>query len=547
MGEPLLTVDSVRFVRQEVLIEGVAAPGLIELAQRGPIQAVLYDGRDDSILPLPALTLTPEGRVSARYSSLAIDGCYPLKTGDYLLMVRQATSAEVFPSAVDASFRVEGMHLGLKSTGRYRYWTVPARDPQTGALRLSVFYRRIGGGKPKRRSLSARQAHLAEQVFTLIHRWSGRLVRRTGRRVLFTSDSRASLSGNLQVIHDRMIERGLDKDYDLATVFKESITAKRPLRDRVRLPYLLAVCDIIICDDYHPVLYKVDYDPSVRLIQVWHASGAFKTVGYSRVGKPGGPLPFSKNHRNYTYALVSSMYDGPFYAEAFGIPLSHVVPTGIPRMDAFFDDAHKAAQRSAARAAFPLIVGKKVIFFAPTFRGTGPSTAFYDYDRIDFAALHQVCVELDAVVVFKMHPFVIEPVVIPAEYADRFVDATSYREINDLLMVADVVITDYSTVAFEASTLGTPMLFFAYDLEEYISERDFYVPYEEFVPGKIVHTFAEVLASLRTSDFEQWKVPEFAAKHFAHLDGGSTDRVIDQLILGTEPVDRCAPLEAPHV
>jgi len=88
----------------------------------------------------------------------------------------------------------------------------------------------------------------------------------------------------------------------------------------------------------------------VRIIQLWHASGAFKTVGYSRVGLPD---PNVRVHKSYTAAIVSSEFDVPFYAEAFGIPEDRVTPTGIPRMDRFFDETARAAGLAAARAAFP--------------------------------------------------------------------------------------------------------------------------------------------------------------------------------------------------
>ena len=66
---------------------------------------------------------------------------------------------------------------------------------------------------------------------------------------------------------------------------------RRSLRDRLRLPWLLARADVIVIDDFQPVIYRIGLDPDVRIVQLWHASGAFKTVGYSRVGKPGGPDP----------------------------------------------------------------------------------------------------------------------------------------------------------------------------------------------------------------------------------------------------------------
>ena len=76
------------------------------------------------------------------------------------------------------------------------------------------------------------------------------------------------------------------------------------------------------------------------------------------------------------------------------------------------------------------------------------------------------------------------------------------------------------------------MIFFAYDLEEYVASRDFYEEFTAFAPGKIVRTFSALLEAIRTEDFQTEKVAEFAAKHVRYLDADSTDRVIDQLILG---------------
>lgn len=392
-------------------------------------------------------------------------------------------------------------------------------------------------GNPAVRLVKRSISRIRKTVFRLTYRVARLVVRltpgrRANRRVVFASDSRAELGGNLQVVHDRMVARGLDHTNDLLTLFRASITEHRSVRDRFRMPWLLATADVILVDDYIPVIYRLD-DPDLRIIQLWHASGAFKTVGYSRVGKPGGPSPYSRIHKNYTHAIVSSDHDVPFYAEAFGIPESRVVPTGIPRMDRFFDEAARAEGREAALAAFPMARGRTTILFAPTFRGETPRTATYDAALIDYAALHALAVEKDAVVIFKMHPFVREPLAIPEALGDRLVDGTTTAiDVNDLLFVVDLLITDYSSIVFEFSTLGRPMLFFAYDLEAYVAERDFYVPFEAFVPGRIVRTFPDLLDAIRRDDYEQDKVDAFAHRHFAHLDGSSTDRVIDELVIG---------------
>ena len=128
-------------------------------------------------------------------------------------------------------------------------------------------------------------------------------------------------------------------------------------------------------------------------------------------------------HKNYTAAIVSSDHDVPFYAEAFGIPEERVVPTGIPRMDRFFDEQARAAGSAAARAAFPRS-GRMTILFAPTFRGRRTPSASFDFDLLDYAALHALAVEKDAVVIIRMHPFVREPLAIPRPLRDRLIDGS---------------------------------------------------------------------------------------------------------------------------
>jgi CDP-ribitol ribitolphosphotransferase len=298
------------------------------------------------------------------------------------------------------------------------------------------------------------------------------------------------------------------------------------------VPWRLAAADVIVIDDFQPVIHRFGVHPGVTIIQLWHASGAFKTVGYSRVGKPGGPDPYSRVHKNYTYATVSSEHDVPFYSEAFGIPEARVVPTGIPRMDRYFDPAARAAGLAAARAAFPQTDGRFTILFAPTFRGDTQREANYDLGRLDYATLHALCLEKDAVIIIRMHPFVTGPLGIPEAFRDRLIDGSDAPiDVNDLLFAVDLLVTDYSSIVFEFSTLHRPMLFFAYDLDEYIAERDFYVPFEAFVPGPIVRTFDELLDALRRGDHDLAKVTDFAQRHFDHLDGTSTDRVIDELVI----------------
>jgi CDP-ribitol ribitolphosphotransferase / teichoic acid ribitol-phosphate polymerase len=535
-SRPAIGIESIRWERIQLRLDARVLPGS-ELTADG----LLLDEVDGTGRMPPTAATIAGDHLRLRINVMQGPDLQPLAPGRWRLVstVAGERPGEAVPILIVASDAVDPVRDGAAFRLREGVYRVTPAVAPDGSLAFDValdedagFDRDLARRARARARLAGPVRGLRGILFRIVLHGLRRATGRSGRRILFSSDSRGGLEGNLKRVHDRMIARGLDRTYALQTLFRESIAHRRRLRDRFLLPWLLAGADVIVIDDFQPIIYRIGVDPDVRIVQLWHAAGAFKTVGYSRIGKPGGPDPFSRVHKNYTHAIVSSDHDVPFYAEAFGIPESRVIPTGIPRMDPFFDERARANGLAAARAAFPASEGRMTILFAPTFRGDGPRTAWYDFDRLDYAALHALAIERDAVVIIRMHPFVTTVPAIPDAYADRLIDGSATTlDVNDLLFAVDLLITDYSSIVFEFSTLGRPMLFYAYDLDDYIATRDFYEPFETFVPGRIVRSFPELLDAIRRDDFEIDKVAAFAARHFAHLDDGSTDRVIDRLVL----------------
>jgi CDP-ribitol ribitolphosphotransferase len=108
---------------------------------------------------------------------------------------------------------------------------------------------------------------------------------------------------------------------------------------------------------------------------------------------------------------------------------------------------------------------------------------------------------------------------------EKIFDFSDKSEINDLLFITDVLITDYSSVIYEASLLNIPMLFYAFDLDDYINSRDFYFEYEINVPGKVVYTENDLIQAILNNDYEHEKVEEFCRKNFDIRDGKASERV----------------------
>lgn len=360
--------------------------------------------------------------------------------------------------------------------------------------------------------------------------------------IVFFSQQDDSLTTNMKALYDRMLERGLDKEYEIRLSLRNSVAVKQPPKESLRMVLDAARADVLILDDHAPLFNYLVISPDTVMIQIWHAGAGFKGVGYSRWGHYGCPGPFSC-HRQYTYAVSASARISGFFSEQFGILDEQVIPAGMPRMDSFLDEEKNKEARERLYASMPSLKGRKVILFAPTYRGRNRKSAYYPYEKIDFEGLYDLCLKKNAAVLFKMHPWVNEPVPLEEQWKDRFFDMNTYPDINELFSITDVLITDYSSSMFEYALLNKPMLAFAFDKVQFAASRGFHRNYDENVPGKICSTFEELLKALWNEDYEYEKHESYMERHFDHTDTHNADRVIDWLVLGNLPEEYARALE----
>lgn len=100
---------------------------------------------------------------------------------------------------------------------------------------------------------------------------------------------------------------------------------------------------------------------------------------------------------------------------------------------------------------------------------------------------------------------------------------TDYSDITDLYMVADCLVTDYSSTVVEYVLLDKPIILFAYDLDKY--DRGFYRDYRSTVPGDIAYSTEELLQLLQKNVDNAQKRQDFAKLQYDYIEGGSLDRV----------------------
>ncbi|HTN56179.1 MAG TPA: CDP-glycerol glycerophosphotransferase family protein [Microbacterium sp.] len=340
-------------------------------------------------------------------------------------------------------------------------------------------------------------------------------------RVLFLSDSHVGFVGNMRFLRDAMQQA--DPSVEIIGVFKPSLASRRSLRDALRLSHLIATSAVIVLDDFYPLIYRFRIRRGARLVQIWHAAGAFKQVGHSRAGLPGGPTPDSEIHRNYTDAVVSSGGIVGDYAEAFGIPPERVHPWGMPRSDVFFDADAVAATRARVRRELGIRDDQRFVVYAPTFRGNGQrsATAAPEADWAGIAAALGDGWRIG----IRQHPFVRT-----GALPDGAVDAAGVRDMNELLMATDVLVTDYSSSIFEYALLRRPVVFFVPDLDEYESARSFYRPFDAYAIGPVVRHTSELADAIRSADVDDTRLDAFLDEFADALDGGSSERIAHELL-----------------
>lgn len=348
-----------------------------------------------------------------------------------------------------------------------------------------------------------------------------------GNKLLFMSETRDKLEGNLLSLRNRLVERNLDKTYKLYYSFKKVLSSKKSFWYYFKTVSLIAKVDYIFIDDYAPIFSFINLKKTC-LIQLWHAGVGFKSVGYSRFGKDGSPHPLVSPHRKYDYAVVASESLIPVYQEVFGLTRKHFLAPGMLRLDGYLDDKRIDSIKEQIYHQYPNIKNKKVILFAPTYRGTGQATAYYDNEQIDLDKLYQLCLNSEYIVLFKFHPFIKTTINIKPEYQNFLIDVSDYSDINELFYVTDVLITDYSSNIYEYSLFEKPIIFFDYDLEQYQILRGVHQELENS-PGNVCKTFDEVLDILKNQKYDVNKVREFKNKNIAYQDSKACDRLIEIL------------------
>ncbi len=234
------------------------------------------------------------------------------------------------------------------------------------------------------------------------------------------------------------------------------------------------------------------------VIQVWHAEGAYKRFGHATRGVSGGAdgALHELIHSGYSDALVSSESVRPAYAEAFRMPLDHVHTVGPLRGAWLANSAAVALRKATLLAQYPELSGKRVLLYAPTFRGRGAQRETQLTISPDAIA---AALPSDWIVAIKAHPLV--PITAKLSGAQstsgRCVTLDAATPIDELFPIADALFTDYSSSIFLWSLLERPLLLAVADADAYAQDPGLFLdPRSSESIGTRVNSAQEVVAVL---------------------------------------------------
>jgi CDP-ribitol ribitolphosphotransferase len=363
----------------------------------------------------------------------------------------------------------------------------------------------------------------------------GRRLPLRGRVVLATQRS-TTLSGNLAYI-----ERELRRRTPPIPVTVLAYRTSGGIRGRVaatwhnfRAGYLLATARLFVVDDWFFPMDVIRPRRGTWRVQTWHAAGAFKKFGYSVLDKSFGVddemLQLVSVHSNYDVCLTASPETTTHYMDAFRQPRERFTSSlGLPRTDLFYDAAHRDRATAAIRARYDLPTDRKVLLYAPTFRGDSVRAARYD-DDLDVTLMRDALAG-EWIVLMRLHPFVRTSLALGGELAGFAIDVSDWPDMNELMFVSDLLVTDYSSAIFEFALLERPMAFLAPDTDAYELERGFYFDYRSGVPGPVFETTAGLAEYVRAGRFDMDRIRAFAREAFEVADGHASERFVDRIVV----------------
>lgn len=359
-------------------------------------------------------------------------------------------------------------------------------------------------------------------VYALLFNMASKLFKVKKNRVALVSMHNENFKDSLGSIYEELEKSG---NYEFVLISRQDLEIKLSNVFRVISFFLvksrkLATSKYVYLNDNFLPMSKLNFQKEAVITQLWHGEGVFKKFGFAIKQADEVRKRESQANKKLTYVVCSSKAVVPYYAEAFGCDEKRVLPLGSPRTDYFFKGENAKKARKRLDALYPSLCGKKLVLYAPTFRDDLSKNSEI-LSHFDISLFNEELSDEYALLI-RLHPQVHSDV----GTLSGAVDVTDFDDVRQLVLSCDVLITDYSSICMDFSLLSKKTVFYAYDLQKYTADRDFYFNYESYVPGKVAATTDEVIAAIK-EPFDKEKNEKFKSFNFDYEDGFSAKRVIE--------------------
>ena len=506
-GEALLTVGP---PRAQIDDASWSDEGALIVRGQGAENLVLYSRRRAAARAFDAGTIAP-GAIES------LGGALPLREGDW--EIGTLVDGEFVGARLAAELR-ERLPLTTE-LGHKRFTLGPA---EAGGVQLNVTRDldddERGGYHQRLLRTGVYTAHRSEPLTDA---------------VVYMSFGGRQCSDSPRAIHAELARRGapLEHLWAIRDGAASAPEGARTLRYGSREHHeALARARFVVANDHFPDFFERREDQTC--VQTWHGT-PLKRMGFDVAEMRGGSRKLDRvwdqQVGNWQYVVSPNAFATPILQRAFQLD-GELIETGYPRDDVLTDQGRAARVRE--RLGVPQ--GARVVLYAPTLRDHATDRGgnyLLDW-QLDIERLRAALGD-DTVLLVRRHPYVEQELPPRANGFAR--DVSAYPDATELLMAADVLITDYSSIMADYAFTGRPMLFFAYDLDSFREEvRGFYVDYESTVPGPVLRTTDALVDTLRDLEAvpaaHAERYAEFRARFCQHDDGGAAARVVDRVFGG---------------
>ena len=280
---------------------------------------------------------------------------------------------------------------------------------------------------------------------------------------------------------------------------------------------------VFICDNFLPVS-SCEKRAETTVVQLWHSGGLLKKSGYDQ---PYSVPEYYKGNvfANYDLLTVSAEPCVSVFTSMMRQSEGVVRATGISRTDMYYNSRFLQNCKREFYESCPEAENKKVILYAPTFRGSAAEPSLVGEEEIDRAFEGHD----EFFLVKKLHPH------FERKNSDR---VSCEIPTERLLPVADLLITDFSSVLFDYCIFDKPFVIFAPDYDKYISEVGFYVDIRQF-PTTIVKDGERIIDAVRNELYNRKKeeLETFRQFHMGECDGKATKRIMEMIGINNRKED----------